>query len=291
MSPELFDPEKFNLKDCRPTKRSDRYAFGMVVYEVLSGQVPFAGYNRYQVVAKVLKDERPTRPQGADGMWFTDTIWSILEHCWRPGPGDRPKIKDVLNRLVEVSGSWTPPPPRIMANPPMASPPTGSSESSTKESTSEDEASSASQMDLPQPSQGPRLKGNPDQNLIRLSTYHTSALYYNALDYPRRSCQNGNRPDETWVTVDTNSASHAAEVAVSQDTDPQPAYGDLQPALPHDCSRVDSGDIVIHGDCPVRAGAFADVWEGSLNGAPVVIKSYRLSSATGSTHARMVRFR
>ena len=42
MSPELLDPERFDLKETRPTKESDCYALGMVIYEVLSGQTPFA---------------------------------------------------------------------------------------------------------------------------------------------------------------------------------------------------------------------------------------------------------
>ena len=33
-SPELLDPEQFGLTDSRPTKQSDCYALGMVVYEV-----------------------------------------------------------------------------------------------------------------------------------------------------------------------------------------------------------------------------------------------------------------
>ena len=37
MSPELFDPESFGLQEGRPTKASDCYALGMVIYEVLSG--------------------------------------------------------------------------------------------------------------------------------------------------------------------------------------------------------------------------------------------------------------
>ena len=41
MSPELLDPGKFGLKDGCPTKESDCYALGMVIYEVLSGQAPF----------------------------------------------------------------------------------------------------------------------------------------------------------------------------------------------------------------------------------------------------------
>ena len=34
MSPELLDPERFGASDDRPTKQSDCYALGMVVYEV-----------------------------------------------------------------------------------------------------------------------------------------------------------------------------------------------------------------------------------------------------------------
>ena len=34
ISPELLDPERFGASDNRPTKGSDCYALGMVVYEV-----------------------------------------------------------------------------------------------------------------------------------------------------------------------------------------------------------------------------------------------------------------
>ena len=155
MSPELFDPEEFNLKDSRPTKCSDRYAFGMVMYEVLSGQLPFSKYHDFVVVAKVLKGKRPARPQGTKGRWFTDGIWSILECCWMPSPGGRPMVKDVLDRLEEVSSSWAP------YYPSTAILPTSTTESSSEESPDEWEVSSASYMTSPQLSQRLRLEGNP----------------------------------------------------------------------------------------------------------------------------------
>jgi serine/threonine protein kinase len=68
MSPELFDPETFGLKDSRPTKESDYYALGMVIYEVLSGKVTIRhAYEPEIAVDKVLKGKRPyvlKRPQG-----------------------------------------------------------------------------------------------------------------------------------------------------------------------------------------------------------------------------------
>ena len=132
MSPELFHPEKFGLKDARPTKSSDCYSFGMVMYEVLSGRVPFSKCPSISVVVKVLNGERPARPQGEKGMWFDDDIWSVVEHLWRPNPGDRPKIEDVLHLLEEVSNSWTISPPQVIPGSFTVSQPKWDPDSSTE---------------------------------------------------------------------------------------------------------------------------------------------------------------
>ena len=159
MSPELFDPEKFGLEDSCPTMHSDRYALGMLIYEVLSGQVPFPRHHAFTVVAKVLKGERPKRP--VDGTWFTDEVWGVLERCWVGTPGDRPRIKDVLQCLNNASMSWTPPSSQTIAN----SPATDSFDSSTEEGTGESEISSP----LQEISSHPPLKhsrGDPNEKHI-----------------------------------------------------------------------------------------------------------------------------
>jgi len=107
MSPELLDPE---VKDHRRTVESDCYALGMVIYEVLNERVPFYGYRNEIISGKVLRGGRPDKPEGAEGGWFTDDVWEILERCWMPQPGDRPSINEILQRLERVSTSWTPPP-------------------------------------------------------------------------------------------------------------------------------------------------------------------------------------
>ena len=78
MGPELFEPERFGVKDSRRTRSSDCYTLGMVVYEVLSRQVPFSRHYGYLAVGKVLKGERPGRPQGAGEKWLTNDIRSVL---------------------------------------------------------------------------------------------------------------------------------------------------------------------------------------------------------------------
>jgi hypothetical protein len=143
MSPELFCPEKFDLKDSRPTRRSDCYAFGMVIYEVLSGQAPFHSCGVYAVVTKVSGGERPERPRGVEGEWFAKGIWGILERCWMSKPDDRPRIEDVLRCLEEASTFWMP--SRIATNPPTMKPPAWNSSGPDTEGSTEDEASSPSQ--------------------------------------------------------------------------------------------------------------------------------------------------
>jgi serine/threonine protein kinase len=107
MSPELLDPESFGLKRSHPTKESDRYALGMVVYEVLNGRAPFAPSKA--PVLKILRGERPERPLGAQGAWFTDGIWMVLERCWKPHPEDRPSLDTVFRCLQNVTQPLRPP--------------------------------------------------------------------------------------------------------------------------------------------------------------------------------------
>jgi len=99
MSPELLHPESFGLTKGHPTKESDVYALGMVVYEVLSGQAPFGLTRTSVVIWKVLEGHRPEKPQGNDGKLFVDPIWGALERCWKPQPSDRPSAKAVLQCL------------------------------------------------------------------------------------------------------------------------------------------------------------------------------------------------
>jgi len=108
MSPELLDPDRFGVGDGRPTKRSDCYALGMVILEVLSGKPPFPNYNGMTVMRKIVEGERPERPEGEEGVWFTADLWEMLEQCWSLEPERRPTIDDVLRCLRQGSVAWQP---------------------------------------------------------------------------------------------------------------------------------------------------------------------------------------
>lgn len=113
MSPELVDPDYFGLEGRQPTEESDCYALGMVIYEVLSGQAPFALFTDFTVMRKVIEGECPARPEGAEGVWFTDDLWETLNLCWATQPENRPRIETVLEFLEKVSGVCEPPSPEV----------------------------------------------------------------------------------------------------------------------------------------------------------------------------------
>ena len=100
MAPECLAPDQGDHH--RLTKESDCYSFGMVIFEVLSGQVPFQGVYIPSILEKVLKGERPGRPQGAEGVWFTDDVWEMVEQCWSPQPERRPTARAVLEFLEQT---------------------------------------------------------------------------------------------------------------------------------------------------------------------------------------------
>ena len=96
MSPELLDPPSFGLEKSPPTKESDCYALGMVIYEVLSGKTPFAPLQTPMIMKKVLERVRPERPQGEEGRLFTDNIWRTMDQCWAHEPAERISAEEVL---------------------------------------------------------------------------------------------------------------------------------------------------------------------------------------------------
>ncbi|KAF9786152.1 kinase-like domain-containing protein [Thelephora terrestris] len=75
MSPELIDPDHCGFERSRPTKSSDCYALGMVIYETISGKLPYHEYTDLTVFLKVAKGERPRR----EASLFKDSLWKMLE--------------------------------------------------------------------------------------------------------------------------------------------------------------------------------------------------------------------
>jgi len=107
MSPELLDPDRFGNGGRRPTKRSDCYALGMVIYEVLSGNIPFWEIrNGLAVVTTILEGHRPQMPEGEGVRGFTKGLWRVVQNSWHADASERPGVKNLLFHLNHAAWCW-----------------------------------------------------------------------------------------------------------------------------------------------------------------------------------------
>ena len=126
MSPELLDPDRFGVSDDRPTKQSDCYALGMVVYEVradaiapiseevflmhrwvLCGIAPFGEItNEAAVINTVINGGQPKKPETMENLGFTNELWGLIEQCWSVDVSTRPDVGAVLSYLNHATWSW-----------------------------------------------------------------------------------------------------------------------------------------------------------------------------------------
>ncbi|KAF9643694.1 kinase-like protein [Thelephora ganbajun] len=110
MSPELLDPERLGIpqpENNRPTKQSDCYALGMVIYEVLCGHHPYIEIQSdVLVINAIMEGVRPEKPEGETHLGFTEKLWRIIESCWLEDRSVRPSVDDIVPCLNDAAAHW-----------------------------------------------------------------------------------------------------------------------------------------------------------------------------------------
>jgi len=76
------------------TPANDVWAFGMLIYQLYSGELPFAGWQEPRFYVAVAAGNRPDQPQNCPG-----DVWSIALCCLRHDPATRPSAASVLSLL------------------------------------------------------------------------------------------------------------------------------------------------------------------------------------------------
>eukprot|EP00268_Persea_americana_P042145 TRINITY_DN42145_c0_g2_i1.p1 TRINITY_DN42145_c0_g2~~TRINITY_DN42145_c0_g2_i1.p1 ORF type:complete len:191 (+),score=41.14 TRINITY_DN42145_c0_g2_i1:453-1025(+) len=97
MAPELLTVGKSNMV----TEKVDVYSFGIVMWELLTGEEPYAGMRSEEIIAGILRgDLRPEIPNWCDPLWR-----SLMERCWSSDPNLRPSFSEIAKELRAMSAA------------------------------------------------------------------------------------------------------------------------------------------------------------------------------------------
>jgi len=101
-SPPYMSPEQ--ARGTSVDHRSDIYSFGCIMYEVLSGQTPFAGNSAIDTIMKQVNERQ--KPISALGVQIPNVMQTIIDRCMEKDPDRRyQSVSDLKNDLVKLS-SW-----------------------------------------------------------------------------------------------------------------------------------------------------------------------------------------
>ena len=73
-------------------------------HQVLCGKKPY-GDKRYATSA-ILDGVRPSKPDAAATLGFTDGLWWDVKCCWLEDPSARPDVKMMLGQLNHAAWAW-----------------------------------------------------------------------------------------------------------------------------------------------------------------------------------------
>jgi serine/threonine protein kinase len=93
--PEMIGPDPNTVFDDDVAK-VDIFAFGMILYEILTGLVPYPRKTAFAIQDAIVRGQRPSIPDTRD-----ELIVGICQHCWDADPTARPEFYQVVEALYK----------------------------------------------------------------------------------------------------------------------------------------------------------------------------------------------
>eukprot|EP01111_Echinosteliopsis_oligospora_P019696 TRINITY_DN9649_c0_g1_i1.p1 TRINITY_DN9649_c0_g1~~TRINITY_DN9649_c0_g1_i1.p1 ORF type:complete len:187 (-),score=38.19 TRINITY_DN9649_c0_g1_i1:134-694(-) len=107
MAPEIMlEEEEENNGKGKYNHKADVYSFALVLYEMITGKIPFEGKNPAQIAALVgQKNSRPSI-SSADIDRFPPDLICLMQECWDRDPQRRPDFSVVMQKLDTFLGQY-----------------------------------------------------------------------------------------------------------------------------------------------------------------------------------------
>ena len=98
-TPIYMSPEQMR-RDPDISYNTDVYSLGVVLYELLSGQVPFDAEHTYEIIEAV-ENQLPVKPSSINKYPVPRMLEDLVMRCLHKDPDKRPDMKEVTQVLQE----------------------------------------------------------------------------------------------------------------------------------------------------------------------------------------------